>query len=134
MNNKSHAQFTISQGSVIENTKKQVLILKLHNSRWVLPGGHLHANEDWLDGLKREIKEETGITNFEIKGVVGISTKGSGYGVCFHAVLIEPESCDIILSEEHDAYAWVSSKEELDAYDFYHPAIKNCALKVLEQL
>lgn len=132
MDKKSHAQFAVSQGAVIENEKGQVLILKLHNSRWGIPGGHLHENEDWLDGLKREIKEETGITNFDIKRVGGISVKGSGYGVWFHAMLATSESGDIILSDEHDAYAWVSSKEELDTYDFCHPAIKASVLKVLE--
>jgi len=132
MNNKSHAQFTVSQGAVIENAKGQILILKLHYSNWGIPGGHLHENEDWLDGLKREVNEETGITNFDVKSVGGISVKGSGYGVWFHATTSEIEN--VVLSDEHDAYAWVSSKEELDTYDFCHPAIKNCVLKVIEQL
>ncbi len=127
-----HAQFEVSQGAVIQNEKGHVLILKLHNKGWVLPGGHLHANENWLDGLRREIQEETGITDFEINGVVAISTFGTAYGVCFHAMV--PSSTPIILSEEHDEYSWVSSKEELDKYAFYHPILKDCALKVLEMI
>lgn len=40
---------------------------KKHAGEWDLPGGHIHEGEDDIEGLKREVKEETtlDITNPE---------------------------------------------------------------------
>lgn len=130
MGNESHALFKVSQGAVLENGKGEILLLKLKGSDWVLPGGHLKKNEDWLTGLKREIQEETEIINFVVKGFVDISVFGSCYGICFH-VLVDTSPL-VVLSDEHEKFAWVSSQKEASQYTFYHPALKNCVLKVLE--
>lgn len=37
---------------------------------WTLPGGGLEDNESFEEGLKREIYEETGLINFELKNCV----------------------------------------------------------------
>lgn len=37
---------------------------------WALPGGGLEDNESFEQGLKREIYEETGLINFELKNCV----------------------------------------------------------------
>jgi 8-oxo-dGTP pyrophosphatase MutT (NUDIX family) len=131
MSSESHALFKVSQGAVLENEKGEILLLKLKNDNWVLPGGHLKKNEDWLTGLKREIYEETGITNFTVKGFVDISVFKSCYGICFH-VLLNKNDATIVLSEEHEAFAWVSSQQEASQYTFYHPALRNCVFKGLE--
>ncbi len=57
-------QFLIGVTGIIFNDKNQVLLLK-HTYRqtvWSLPGGYIKAKEHPVEGLEREIKEETGLT------------------------------------------------------------------------
>ena len=41
--------------------EERVLLLRKSNGRWVLPGGKLELGEGVIDGLRREIIEETGL-------------------------------------------------------------------------
>ncbi|MCX4249027.1 MAG: NUDIX domain-containing protein [Bacilli bacterium] len=56
--------FTVDHGIV------KVLLIKRDNEpfkdSWALVGGALYNNEDLKDGLKREIKEKTGIKNIDL--------------------------------------------------------------------
>lgn len=56
--------FTVDHGVV------KILLIKRSNEpfkgKWALVGGALYNNEDLLDGLKREIKEKTGIDNIDV--------------------------------------------------------------------
>lgn len=127
---KEHGIFTISQGAVIENLNGEVLLLKLTDGGWVIPGGHLHNNENWVDGLAREIFEETGLKNFDIDEVISVSLWKSNYGVCFRCKLLE-KNHTITLSDEHTAFAWVKSICDIKHYEFHHPAIKEVVVKIL---
>lgn len=46
--------------ALLINDKEEIILAKSHNS-YQFPGGHVEDNEELLDALKREIKEETGI-------------------------------------------------------------------------
>lgn len=56
--------FTVDHGVV------KILLIKRNNEpykdAWALVGGALYNNEDLNDGLKREIKEKTGIKNIDL--------------------------------------------------------------------
>ena len=78
--------------------------------RYQFPGGRIEPGEPFLDGLRREVMEETGL-----QVVVGEPLYAGEWfpvikGVPHHIVALflvcEPESIDVVISEEHDGYVW----------------------------
>jgi ADP-ribose pyrophosphatase YjhB (NUDIX family) len=56
-------QFLIGVTGVIFNDKNEVLLFKhsYRQTKWSLPGGYMKAKEHPLEGLEREIEEESGL-------------------------------------------------------------------------
>ena len=54
---------TKSAGGVVLNRKGKVLVVNQHGNSWSLPKGHIEEGESPLAAAKREIVEESGITN-----------------------------------------------------------------------
>lgn len=110
--------FHLSVKAIIKNAQGDVLLLRrLHETKWDLPGGRINNNEQPEDALSREIKEETGIAhleqiqmhNIELTSVT-VVPEGVGhesikllvlYYTCFAS------TTDIVLSDEHVEYAWM---------------------------
>jgi 8-oxo-dGTP diphosphatase len=131
----NHQHFFITQDAIIINKKGEVLILLHKSGKWLLPGGKINKGETWLEGLKREIKEETGIINFKIKKIMDVSSwlePEIGYYVVTFLCSTSPNP-EIVLSDEHQEYAW-TSLSNLDHYTFYHPDIKKRIQKSLLEL
>ena len=67
---KNHEKFPlITAGALIFNKKNKILFVK--SDKWKgqygIPAGKVHYGEKVVDGLKREIKEETGLDVYDIK-------------------------------------------------------------------
>jgi len=95
--------FKITQNIIIQNQGKATLILKHKTGKWLLPGGKIQKDESWIKALRREIKEETGITEFEIKKILDIDSwteDETGYYVVTFVAKI-PKLGKITLSDEH---------------------------------
>lgn len=124
-----HKQFEVSQNIAIQNTAGRILILE-KDGKWMLPGGRLEGNEAWLEGLRREVREETAIENFSVAKVLGVYTSDSGetYGVAFLGTV--EGNPEITLSSEHQKYVWLSL-EDIDAHEFWYEGIKQRLLSVL---
>jgi ADP-ribose pyrophosphatase YjhB (NUDIX family) len=56
---------TISAGGVVLNSEGHVLVVSQHGSSWSLPKGHIEDGEDALAAAKREIYEESGVSELE---------------------------------------------------------------------
>jgi len=99
--------------AVLVNDEDKVLILKSsdknekHAGEWDLPGGHIHEGEGDIEGLKREVKEETGLDIASPEMVLDDGRK-KFYKTSQYRGTIE-------LSDEHTEYKWVTI-EELDSY------------------
>lgn len=55
-----------SAGAVLIGPNNKVAVVSQHGTSWSLTKGTVEDGEDLINALKRELKEEAGITNFEI--------------------------------------------------------------------
>lgn len=56
---------TQSAGGIIMNPNGEILVVSQHGNSWSLPKGHIESGESLLDAAKREIHEESGITELK---------------------------------------------------------------------
>jgi len=57
---------TKSAGGVVENREGKILVVNQKGTSWSLPKGHIYEGENAIDAAKREIYEESGITDLEL--------------------------------------------------------------------
>lgn len=122
----AHQLFKITQSAVIKNSSGQVLILKHPTGKYLLPGGKINEGESWMDGLRREVFEETAITNFTVAKILDVDTwiDENKQAFCAITYLVELQSEPTIkLSKEHNEFVW-AELSNLDNYDFWTPKIK----------
>jgi len=128
-----HLQAEIVQTAVLINERKQALILKLPTGKWQLPGGRLNIGENWDDGLRREIREETGITEIEILSIMMLDNwiyEGVPmYGVF---ILCRTKQEVVGLSKDHVEYRWVGASEDLTKFDFWHDSLRILVERALQ--
>ena len=101
---------TISQRGVVVSPDEHVLVVqRASDGGWELPGGRLDRREDAVEGLTRELREETSLDP-EIVGpvdtVAWVNDDGNGrFGVYYYCRSARET---VSLSAEHNAAAWES--------------------------
>jgi len=113
----------VSAGGIVEDGKGNVLLVKAHDDGWVFPGGITEAGENLIDGVLREIKEESGIDATVIQlvnvisntaihkwydGVTDVPTK-----VMFD-FLCKAVGGELATSDETSDCKWVPKEQVLD--------------------
>jgi 8-oxo-dGTP diphosphatase len=132
MQNDSNIVQRIATKAVIFSDEGKVLILREANTyeegtnpgRYHMPGGRLNPGEAFLDGLIREVDEETGL-KIEIGKPIYVGEwrpviKGVPnqiVGIFFKCKAI---TTNVRLSEEHDDFKWIRP-EEIENYDIMGP-------------
>ncbi|MCG1007639.1 NUDIX domain-containing protein [Halorubrum lacusprofundi] len=104
---------TVSVRGVILNSRGKVLTLqRTSDHEWELPGGRLGRGEPTLEGLQREIHEETALSA-EVDRIVAANSWVNGEEQGRFAVHYRCYTSERIveLSEEHTDSAWVLPKE-----------------------
>ncbi len=87
-------EFLIGLTAIVFNDKNEILLVK-HTYRqveWSLPGGYLKAKEHPLEGLEREIQEETGLTvSIDVPLRVRTDRKTGRLDMCYMGTFIGGE-------------------------------------------
>lgn len=106
-------------GAIIERDGKFLLVqeAKPHiKGKWSLPAGWLEVGEDPLDGVRREVKEETGY-DFAPTHVLGlyslhkIEQEQAAHGLKIFFVGTISDAAKSSLSDDVSAVRWFSSEE-----------------------
>lgn len=105
--------------AVIQNDQGKFLIVR-ENERWQGVGGRLEKGEKLEEGLRRETQEETGITDLTVGNVIHVDEWFSKpEGELKHIValffLCRSNTAEVVLSDEHQEYAWITA-DELEKY------------------
>lgn len=61
----------VAAGGIVEDDEGNILLVKTRDGGWVYPGGQVEIGENLIDGLVREIKEESGIDT-EVHYLIGV--------------------------------------------------------------
>jgi 8-oxo-dGTP diphosphatase len=111
--------------AVIIKDNKVLLIKRRPNdphrpSEWDIPGGRLNPGENPLDGIKREVREET---TLEIAILLPLAiqhfTRQDGQIITLIIFLCKPSPGEIKLSEEHTEHQWLPLSSAGDDFPFW---------------
>lgn len=116
-----HMKLFIGVKALIKH-EGRVLVLReaaydegVNEGKWDVPGGRISPDEAILDGLEREVKEESGLL-IAVGEVIGVfETFPTIKGEACHIVRIfysaTTNTPEVVLSGDHDAYEWVSASD-----------------------
>jgi len=123
----------ITQNILLFNKEGHILLLKHKAGKWLLPGGRLNDGENWLDGLKRELKEEAGIKSFKITDIIDVDSwdeaSGYRYAVFFKG---ETKNSKVVVSNEIIDYAWLKNMQDLKHYNLWFHGLSKLIKKAFQ--
>ena len=138
-----YGRFQVGIGVILEHAfSKEILLLRRSEnvdygrSLWDNIGGRMNQNENPEDSLRREVKEETGITDLTIIKPLNISHYFRGDKIPENETIVinfwcQTQTENVTLSEEHDYHKWIHPEEALSLN--LHPTLKDTILKFLQQ-
>lgn len=93
---------------------------------WEIPGGRLAPAEDPFEGLKREVREETGLDVTILNPLrVHHFTRDDGQKITMLTFLCKPATADAIISEEHTQHEWIEiDNMQSKLYPAFHEDVK----------
>lgn len=126
-----HVLMQIVQQAIILNRQGEILILCRPEGVWQFAGGRLEEAERWDDGLRREVREETGITNIEIISVLMVDNFEWQSQQLYSAYFLCRTSATVVqLSPEHIEYRWLNRDDDLQQINFWHSNLRALAERV----
>lgn len=111
-------KINVVNGIIFSQTKNKFLIIKrkgeaIHADKWLFPGGIVKDHESYLDALRREIKEEVGLTMKELKEKISEFTylRADGKQTLGECFLIEVADFSAKTGDEIEEFRWVDLEE-----------------------
>ena len=107
----------IVKGIIYNRNLNKILLVQRSNkdsigaNSWENSGGNIENGESPTDAIKREIAEETGITDIQIKKVAYVTLVNGNNPYLIIAYLCETPATTVSLSHEHQAFIWADMKE-----------------------
>ncbi len=78
---------------------------------WEGAGGNIERGEEAEEAIKREIREETGITDIKTERVAYVTVVYAKEPYLIIAYLCKSETEAVTLSSEHQAFIWANKEE-----------------------
>jgi 8-oxo-dGTP diphosphatase len=114
----------VAAGGFVTNEKDEILLVKTRrDGHWVFPGGQIEVGENLIDGVIREVKEESGmdVTVSHLVGVFSNTATYEGHSgvkivptkVMFDFVC-EPVGGEFTTSDETSDVRWVRKGDVLN--------------------
>ncbi|SDM00526.1 ADP-ribose pyrophosphatase YjhB, NUDIX family [Halogranum gelatinilyticum] len=111
-----HLQVTVSQKAALFGPSGDLLLLRREsNDAWDIPGGRLGASEDVVSGLRREVREETGL-DIDVEGPVYTEAWETDAGDGRYAVVYRCATDErrVELGEEHHDWQWADPEAAVE--------------------
>ena len=122
----------VAAKAMIANAAGEILILReartyqegTNHGRYHFPGGRITPGEPFFEGLRREVREETGL-EIEVGQPIFVGEwfpviKGEMNHIVAMFLACTAVQGDITLSDEHDDYQWVAPAR-MKAFDVMDP-------------
>lgn len=130
--------FHLGIKGLIQDKVGNILLLKVNikelkkysgDSYWDIPGGRLQIGDNIESAIRREIKEETGITKINsltffsaVLSNIRIPVENSTVGlILFTYLCFVEKSTSITISNEHTEYGWYTPKDAAKLLEVKYP-------------
>ena len=107
----------IVKGIIFNKGLKKILLVQRSScdpigaGTWENVGGKVEYGEQTDDALKREIREETGITELQIKSLAYTSLEYNKEPCLFIVYFCETQTEAVNLSHEHQNFVWADKED-----------------------
>ncbi|HEY2288351.1 MAG TPA: NUDIX domain-containing protein [Streptosporangiaceae bacterium] len=96
-------------GVVVDDHGRALLVQRRDNHRWEPPGGVLELGESIDDGLRREVREETGL-EVEPESLTGVY-KNMNRGIIALVFRCNVTGGELGVSDETEAFRWATESD-----------------------